>query len=524
MTKVFRLPTGIVTYVTVALAISLALTVLVFVTQNTHKDNFNQYLSDASEQQVLAHQIAKYAVESVSGNESSFVSLKEARDRSSVLMTELQEGSEAKDLPASPEAIQPTLQKVDAAWKLLEGHINSILQSQTIIVQADEIVENMKDVLPDFTEVVGTTVDQLVENGTRKQVYHATNLLYIAQRINTNLSEVLQGGLTTSFALSQLTQNTDELQTVVTALTKGNKLLGVTAVKNRSARASLTELSKKLENVRTYRDELHNMIAELLPALSTLGAVDEADTDSSNESGGGSVLAMASENLAALDVELMAYYRTYGGQLQFAGMTIGSGITSVLFTISTIIFLLLSFLIVSDARAQEQKVSEQNDKNQSAIRRLLGEMGNLANGDLSIEATVTEDITGAIADSINTSVESMRDVVISINDTSEKVSSSADINQSTIRELVVAAEQQDKDLVGANNVSKSMAETCMLWLGRLKYWRKLPKTLLNLRKKVVEQRTKVLMVWAYFVSRFKVLQSRSNDWARVRRRSAVLLA
>ncbi|MBV1959971.1 MAG: hypothetical protein KUG53_04475, partial [Pseudomonadales bacterium] len=330
----------------------------------------------------------------------------------------------------------------------------------------DEIVENMENVLPEFTEVVGEAVAQLVANGTRKQVFHATNLLYISQRINTNLSEVLQGGLTTSFALNQLTQNTNELEMVVTALIKGDTSLGVRAVKNKAAIVSLQELSRQLADVRIYRDELLDMIAELLPALSTLGAVDEAETDDSNESGGSSVLTMASEKLAAVDVELMSYYRTYGGQVQFFGLTIGSGITSVLFAISTIIFLLLSALIVSQARDKEKAVSERNDRDQTAIRRLLGEMGNLANGDLSIEATVTEDITGAIADSINTSVESMRDVVVSINDTSEKVSSSADINQSRIRELVVAAEQQDKDLVGANDVSKSMAETLHVMAGK----------------------------------------------------------
>ena len=93
MTKVFRFGTGLANYmviiVSVALAVSLALTIWVFVAQNIHKENFNQHLSDASELQVLAHQIAKYAVESGSGIESSFQSLEKARDRSGSLMTAL---------------------------------------------------------------------------------------------------------------------------------------------------------------------------------------------------------------------------------------------------------------------------------------------------------------------------------------------------------------------------------------------------------------------------------------------------
>ena len=124
-------------------------------------------------------------------------------------------------------------------------------------------------------------------------------------------------------------------------------------------------------------------------------------------------------------------------------MTVGSGTALALFSLSTMLFLLVSFLLIAQARTSAKEVSERNDQNQEAIRCLLNEMGDLANGDLSIEATVTEDITGAIADSINASVESMRDVVFSINDTSEKVSSAAEKNQSTISELIVAAKQQD---------------------------------------------------------------------------------
>ena len=463
MAKVFRFGTGLANYmvaiVSVALAASLATTIWVFVAQNIHKENFNQHLSDASELQVLAHQIAKYAVESGSGIESSFQSLEKARDRSASLMTALKDGSPERNLPPSPEEIRPTLLKVDAAWQDLETHVNSILLSQTVIVRADEIVGNMKSVLPNFKQIVGIAADQLVGKGTNTQVYHATNLLYIAQRIDTNLGEVLEGGLTTVFALDQLTQNTDKLEIVVTALTEGDKALGVKAVKNKVVRESLLEILRQLDGIRVYRDELLGMIAELLPALSTLGAVDDEETDDLKETGGSSVLTVASENLASLDVELMGFYSSAAGQVRLAGVTVGSGFAIALVVISTSIFLFLSYLIVYQARAKEREVSEQNESNQAAIRKLLREMGNLANGDLSIEATVTEDITGAIADSINASVESMRDVVFSINDTSEKVSSAADKNQSTIRELVVAAEQQDKDLVGATEVSKSMAET-----------------------------------------------------------------
>jgi len=98
-------------------------------------------------------------------------------------------------------------------------------------------------------------------------------------------------------------------------------------------------------------------------------------------------------------------------------------------------------------------------RNQEAIRRLLDEMGDLADGDLSVEATVTEDITGAIADSINYAIEAMREVVSSINATSVKVSASAQENRATVIHLAEASEHQREQITGANSKINSMTQT-----------------------------------------------------------------
>ena len=65
-------------------------------------------------------------------------------------------------------------------------------------------------------------------------------------------------------------------------------------------------------------------------------------------------------------------------------------------------------------RTNELRVRE-NERNQEAIMRLLDELSSLADGDLTVQATVTEDITGAIADSINYAIEALRELVTTIN-------------------------------------------------------------------------------------------------------------
>ncbi len=99
----------------------------------------------------------------------------------------------------------------------------------------------------------------------------------------------------------------------------------------------------------------------------------------------------------------------------------------------------------------------QNERNQQAILRLLDELGSLADGDLTVEATVTEDITGAIADSINYAIEKLRELVATINETSIMVDSAAKQTESTAVHMARAAENQSREIAAATESIVSMA-------------------------------------------------------------------
>ena len=101
--------------------------------------------------------------------------------------------------------------------------------------------------------------------------------------------------------------------------------------------------------------------------------------------------------------------------------------------------------------------SQQNERNQQAILRLLDELGSLADGDLTVEATVTEDITGAIADSINYAIEKLRELVATINETAIMVDSAAKQTESTASHMARASENQAKEINAATGSIVSMA-------------------------------------------------------------------
>src|SRR4029078_13134525 len=116
----------------------------------------------------------------------------------------------------------------------------------------------------------------------------------------------------------------------------------------------------------------------------------------------------------------------------------------------------------SSQRRQVRETEALNKRNQDAILRLLDEMGSLAEGDLTVRATVTEDITGAIADSVNFAVEALRSLVTTINETAVQVSAAAEETQATAMHLAEAAEHQAQQITSAsaaiNEISVSIDE------------------------------------------------------------------
>ena len=100
---------------------------------------------------------------------------------------------------------------------------------------------------------------------------------------------------------------------------------------------------------------------------------------------------------------------------------------------------------------------QENERNQRSILKLLDEMASLADGDLTVQATVTEDITGAIADSVNYAVEALRKLVATINASAMQVDASARQTQALGAQLGKASGVQTKQIASATESIAAMA-------------------------------------------------------------------
>jgi twitching motility protein PilJ len=112
--------------------------------------------------------------------------------------------------------------------------------------------------------------------------------------------------------------------------------------------------------------------------------------------------------------------------------------------------------LASLRRAAEHQ-ARQNERNQQAILRLLDELSSLADGDLTVQATVTEDITGAIADSINYAIEALRELVMTINDSAIKLDAATRQTQALSTHLAKASGAQSKQIASASESITAMA-------------------------------------------------------------------
>ena len=131
----------------------------------------------------------------------------------------------------------------------------------------------------------------------------------------------------------------------------------------------------------------------------------------------------------------------------------------ILFAVALVLMLVLLNIRMAAFERQARDQGQQNERNQQAILRLLDEMGSLADGDLTVEATVTEDITGTIADSFNYAIEELRKLVTTVNETAIMVDSAAKQTESAAVHMSRAAENQAREINAATESIVSMAKS-----------------------------------------------------------------
>ncbi|MDR2788710.1 MAG: methyl-accepting chemotaxis protein [Candidatus Accumulibacter sp.] len=206
-------------------------------------------------------------------------------------------------------------------------------------------------------------------------------------------------------------------------------------------------------------NDYNTAIKDILAAMPDVASARQAGAD---------ILAEDEGLLAAADALAAAYHAESGGRVIYEGSLLA------LIVLVLAVFTMIARVYINEAHRQAKRAEQSrqesersrqeseklNRQNQDAILRLMNELGDLADGDLTVTATVSEDITGAIADSINYTVEELRVLVGRINDAASRVTAATEIAQRTSAELLEAAQRHSREIQDAGHsvleVVKSM--------------------------------------------------------------------
>lgn len=391
--------------------------------------------------QVASQQIATFAREASAGQEEAFTSLEETRNLIERDVNALLDGSPEQGMPGFRTAggIGPQLGELSNSWSGIRSAADTILGRKDLVLQMTDTAAGFQGRMPRLTQLMDEIVRVLTERDAPSgQVYIATRQILLADRMLRRLSDILRGGDLAVTAADQFSRDAQTYGRVLEGLRDGNPELNIRQLTDPDARGLLDEVSAVFGEVGADVDTIQGASTELFEV-----------TEAAN-----SIVLESQSLLDQANVVSVAF-----GKLGEGGL-LGSDTLNALLGVAVVVFLILALIAYnSQQRRQVQTAGELNTRNQEAILRLLDEMGSLAEGDLTVKATVTEDITGAIADSVNFAVEALRSLVTTINETAVQVSAAAQETQATAMHLAEAAEHQAQQITSASTAIDDMAKS-----------------------------------------------------------------
>ena len=418
------------------LIVSLALLVLNFIWIGVKSRQESQYVALTNDIQVESYRIATFAAEAASGNTNAFGELSTTRTEIENRIATLEQG-DAGDLPASPDEVAEPLAALRATWNQISASAQTIETGRGGIIELADAADQFALGISDLQARTDELVRLLTEiRAPHSQLYFASGQLTLAESMLRRVGNVLQGGTTAMDQARKFATDAATFGQVLFALRSGNEDIGVQALRNPEARAAL-------EPIFDAYNEVGGSVDVIVNATEELRLVKQAADE----------ILLNSKQLL-LDAEKLE--QAYVGLAEQRFLP-SAGAALLLGVAATALLAILTALLWRQQREQLFSTSELNRRNQEAILRLLDEMGSLAEGDLTVRATVTEDITGAIADSINFAVEALRTLVTTINETALQVASAAQETQATAMHLAEASEHQAQQITSASAAVNEIA-------------------------------------------------------------------
>lgn len=397
----------------VAAATFFALTAIAAYMSNREESNSVRYVGQSSQLLMLSQRLAKEAQQALSGNSAAFDALEESRASLSNILTRLDKGEGT--LPATAGSSRVALDEFMKSANKTLLDVQTLQDGRSGLVTLGVTVSTIDAVSVELRGLTQTMIDTF--GGAQRE--QATRFALATERIGKDAGSLL--GL--EVTIDQVAR------------------LGIDTIAAEESLAALPVADANVARARDLFETTRNSVEILVSQVRNLVAAKSA----------AKTIVGDSDSLLTGAQRLVDSYQSSSRIVTVTALLFGLLLLSSL--------LLLAKAYVDDSRHRAEQAARINSQNQNAILRLMNEMGDLADGDLTVRATVTEDITGAIADSLNYTTEEFRKLVSRIIAAVEQMGRATKDAEDISKGLLNAAEQQAREIQGAGEAVQLMTKS-----------------------------------------------------------------
>ncbi|MEQ1802689.1 MAG: methyl-accepting chemotaxis protein [Gammaproteobacteria bacterium] len=363
-----------------------------------------------------AHAAYRLAAGAMRGDSRAFTGLAAANRRIA-----------AADLAGVDDETRRRVEQIRASLGTIEAGRGELVGLRSAADRLDRMLPRLTDQI-DALEATGAV------RGQPATMAQLERLRALADGLRRDVRGLSQGTVAADARSPAMLDADLAIAQIVRGLGEGDPELGLKALAGADA-------IRALDGMRQQTGELSKTLRDVLASSDRLGALRQS-------------MEQLDVLVGQLPVEVVATAASAASSLS---SLIATGLLAL--AIALALAMVWIYRRVADTRRATAQQTAQNERNQQAILTLLDEMSSLADGDLTVHATVTEDITGAIADSINYAIEALRELVTTINESAILVDGAAKQTEGSARQLAAASEAQSKQIESASRAINRMASS-----------------------------------------------------------------
>ncbi len=372
--------------------------------------NGSHYVAQSSKLLMLSQRLAKDAAASFAGDSSAFEELEQTQTDFSNILHVLDQGNDS--IPATEGTARLPLNELLAHWKRMGGLLDELEKGRPLLVTLQRGAAGQRDML--------NLANQLAEHAAPGYAQKADRLNLLLEQITGAVQMVLTSASTED--LPGLNEKMHAAQALLSEMPQNDATVGLLK-----------------EDFEGYQSVVGFIVANSGNVLTSRLA--------------GQRILEEGDKLLAVTQNLVNEYEA----------TTTTRITSLVVFFSggmlLLLLLLLSKIYLDESKRREREAAQTNRSNQQAILRLMNELSDLADGDLTVRATVSEDITGAIADSVNYTTDELRKLVAGVIAASQQVARATSEAGTVTKELLTSTQKQAAEIRDAGGAVELMTKS-----------------------------------------------------------------